>query len=74
MKLLKVCTNMWITYIIGTLEMEIGYLIARDPKEKFLDYLYICDIFLKCFNLTTEDVRILFSTHKKIPECTWKYF
>lgn len=44
-----------------------------EPNEKFHDYLYICDILLKRYELAAEKFRVLFRPHKKRPEMTWKY-
>ena len=74
LKFLKVEKEHWVVYLLGVLPHDIAQLIAREPEGRAQDFDHIKEILLKRFKLNAERLRQLFSTHRKLPEDTWKDF
>ncbi|GFX61775.1 uncharacterized protein TNCV_1382731 [Trichonephila clavipes] len=64
----------WVSALLALRPSEINQLMAREAEEKFDDYDYIKDLFLKPFKLSAEIFRQKFVKHQRNPAQSWRDF
>lgn len=73
-KVLKIPSDRWVSYLIGTLPIEINNLIARESEEETKEYPFVKSLLLSRFKLSAEKFRQLLVKTQKSPETTWHDF
>ncbi|GFW78890.1 retrovirus-related Pol polyprotein from transposon 17.6 [Trichonephila clavipes] len=71
---LKVPVPQWVVYLVGLLPTEVSNLITKESFADAQDYYKVKQILLKCFKLSAEKFRQMFSRHTKDPVKTWRDF